>query len=561
MTLFPGVRYRNGKAMLLSLLALAIITVLSACGGNGTPTSGNKQGGTLTVIPSPLGDFTRNFDVYAANPAYGTQGMVYETLLYFNRLDGSIKPWLASSYSFSSDAKSITFNLRQGVKWTDGKPLTADDVAFSINILHQYPGTDANGLWKYIDTVGAPDSQTVKVHLKSAFSPILWYLGGQTYIVPQHIWSTIGDPTKFANPNPVGSGPFLLNSFTPQLLDYKRNPNYWQPGKPSISELRYPSSTSNTNAELLLAQGQVNWAGIFASDIQKTFVNRDPAHNHYWFPGTSVQTMYLNTAKFPFSLLPVRQAISLAIDRDQLSKVGEFNYEAPAHPTALVLPSNKSFLSSDYANSSFAVDDTKATSLLESAGFKKGSDGIYADSKGRRLAFNFNVVDGWTDWVTDCQLIAGDLKKIGMQVSVNAVSFNSYYSAMQLGSFDTVMSWTTAGPTPYYLYNTMLSSANTAAVGKTAASNWERWSDPTTDQYLNQYASSLDKTVQQQAIAGIQKIMVEQLPTIPLLYNAQWYEYNTSKIVGWPDANNTYAVPSPYSFPDAEVVALTVHQA
>jgi peptide/nickel transport system substrate-binding protein len=273
-----------------------------------------------------------------------------------------------------------------------------------------------------------------------------------------------------------------------------------------------------------------------------------------------VQTLYLNTAKSPFNLLPIRQAISLAIDRNQLYKVGENGYEPPASPTGLVLPNNNNSLAPEYANTTFSVDTAKATSLIESAGFTKGSDGIYQKG-GKRLAFNLNVVTGWTDWVTDCQLIGSQLKAIGMQVTVNPIAFNAYYSSIQLGNFDMAMSWTNSGPTPYFLYYSMLSSSNTAAVGQAATSNWERWSDPKTDQLLAQYNNSADPNVQKQAIAGLEKVMVEQLPTIPLVYNATWYEYRTAHVVGWPDENNAYAVPSPYTFPDAEIVVLNLHQA
>ncbi|HET9920498.1 MAG TPA: ABC transporter substrate-binding protein [Ktedonobacteraceae bacterium] len=550
---------RVGTALLSFLLILAF--VLAACGTSSTTSnsSTNTTNSVLTVVPSPIGDFTRDFSPYTPNAAYGTLGMIYETLLFFNRENGNVQPWLASSYQFSSDATHVTFNLRQGVKWSDGQPLTSADVVFTLNMLKQYPAADGNGLWNVISTVSAPDANSVLVTLKKPYSPILWYLGGQTYIVPQHLWSNVGDPTKYANANPVGTGPFVLKSFTPQLIDLGKNPHYWQPGKPAVSEIRYPSFNSNTSAELLLARNGVDWTGLFTPNIQQTFVNRDSAHNHYWFPPANVVMLYLNTAKYPFNLLPVRQAISTAIDRDQLYKVGESGYEPPASPTGLVLPANQNFLASQYSGSSFSIDSNKSAQLLASAGFTKGSDGIYADKNGKKLSFSLDVVTGWTDWVTDCQIMANNLKAIGMNVTVNPMSFNAYYSALQMGSFDMAISWTNPGPTPYFLYQSLLNSQNTAAVGKAATSNFERWSDPKTDQLLSQYANTTDSTTQQQALNGIQQIMVEQLPSIPLVYGATWYEYNTSHFTGWPDQNNTYAVPSPFTFPDAEVVVLNLH--
>ena len=551
-----GVKART--SVIVTSCLVVLVMLLSACGGGTATTKSSASNSVLTIAPSPKGDFTENFSPYSPTALDGVQGPMYETLLFFNRMDGSVKPWLASSYTFSSDAKSLTFHLRQGVKWTDGQAFTSDDVVFTLNALKQYPAADAGGIWQYIDQVTAPDANTVSVTFKKAYTPILWYLGGQVWILPKHLWSSVGDPTKYTNTKPVGTGPFMLKSFTPQLVDLVKNPNYWQPGKPEVAELKYPSFNSNTGAELVLSQGQLDWTGLFTPDIQKTYVNRDPAHNHYWFPARNVVMLYLNTAKAPFNKLAVRQAISGALDREQMYKVGESGYEPVSSPTSLVLPSNQNFLSSNYANSAFSIDTAKSVQLLESAGFKKGSDGIFADASGKKLSFNLNVVNGWTDWVTDCQIMANNLKSIGIDAKVNAVSFSAYYSAMQTGSFDTAISWTNAGPTPYFLYNSMLNSTNTKPVGQSATSNWERWSDPTTDSLLNQYATSTDQSVQQQAIAGIQKIMVEQLPSIPLVYGATWNEYSTARFTGWPTASNAYASPAPFDYPDAEIVMLNL---
>jgi peptide/nickel transport system substrate-binding protein len=554
--------FRHGFGRVFALLSLLLVltTLLPACGSASNTNS--KYGGTLTVAPSPTGDYTRNFNVFASGSVLsGTQGLIYETLLFFNREDGSVKPWLASSYQLSNNATTITFKLRSGVKWSDGKPFTSADVVFTLNLIHNHPAVDYSSLWNVIKSVSAPDDQTVVVTLKQPSSPLLWYLGGQTYILPQHLWSNVSNPVTYTNPNPVGTGPYLLKSFSPQLYVFDRNPHFWQPGKPYINEIRYPSFNSNTSADLLLSQGSVDWTGLFTPNVNKTFVSRDPVHNHYWFPPNNVVTLYLNLTKYPFNTLAVRQAISAAIDRNKLYNVGEGGYEPPAHPTALVLPANKNFLSPTYANASFAVDTAKVASLLQGAGFRKGNDGIYVDKSGKRLAFNINVVSGWTDWVTDSQILASNLQAVGMDVKVNTISFNAYYGSLQTGTFDTAISWTSPGPTPYFLYNSMLASTNTAPIGQPATSNFERWSDPTTDRLLQQYTSSPNPAVQQEAIAGIQKIMVEQLPTIPLIYGATWYEYSTAHFVGWPDQQHPYAMPAPYAYPDEEIVVLNLHQA
>lgn len=553
----PWHRHMMAVIGLVAVLAM----MLAGCGG-GNNNNSSQYGGTLTDIPSPYGAFTRNFNPFQPNSdRSGTLGMIYETLLVFNRLSGEITPWLASSYHWNTDATSITFTLRSGVKWTDGKDFTSDDVIYSLNILKQYPALDGGGLWKSIKDISNPDAHTVVVNFKGPSVPILWYLGGQTYMVPQHIWTNVANPQTETNPNPVGTGPFTLKSFSPQVYTLVKNPNYWQAGKPYIDAIKYPSLDANTSADLLLSSGGLDWTGVFTPNIEKTYVARDKAHNHYWFPPGNVVELYVNLTKAPFNNLAVRQAISDAIDRNALSTQAEVGYEPVASPTSLVLPANQAYLDPNYANTKFTMDPAKAQQTLEAAGYKKDSKGIYADASGKELTFNMNVVSGWTDWDQAVQIMSQNLNAIGMNVTENAVSFNDYIAALANGTFDTAISWTNPGPTPYYLYFSMLASSNTAPVGQQAASNYERWSDPTTDQLLAQYAGSTDTNVQKQAIQGLEKIMVEQMPTIPLMEGANWYEYSTARFVGWPDANNPFANPPPWSFPDAEVVALALHKA
>jgi len=539
-----------GTGMFLCSCLVIFGMLLAACGGGSTSTQPSSSTGAkstvLTVNTSITGTYTRTFSPFGTNPNPGARGLVYETLLYFNAINGNVTPWLASSYKFSDDAKSLTFTLRQGVKWSDGQAFSSDDVLFTLNMIKQYPAADANGLWTYIDSVTAPDANTVTLTLKQPYTPIVWRVGGQTYIVSKHLWSSVGDPTKYADANPVGTGPYLVNQFSPQLVDYKKNPNYWQPGKPAVTEVKYPAFNSNTNSELLMDQGQFDWSGIFTPNIEKTFVSRDPAHYHYWFPSAAPVMLYLNLTKAPFNQLPVRQAISSALDRQKMYQVAESGYEPVASPTGLVLPNNSAYLDPQYSNTTFTQDTAKAKQLIQSATGVSGK------------TFNLNVVTGWTDWVTICQIVAANLKDLGMNVTVNPISYDSYVADLQNGNFDMAISWTNPGPTPYYLFDTLLNSKYTAAVGQKANSNWQRWKDAETDQLLNQYATSTDQTKQKQAIYGLEKIMVDSLPSIPLVYGATWYEYTTTHFTGWPDKDNPYATPSPYTYPDAEVVILNL---
>lgn len=552
-------KQRSVKFTLLSMMTLLVVA-LSACGGttNTTTTTTKNPNAILTIGVTPKGNFSKNFNPFLANGnvnLYGTDGMVFETLYFFNRMDGSTVPMLATNYQFTPDAKDLTITLRQGVKWSDGKPFTSDDVLYTLELMQQHKALDTNNLWASIQNVSAPDANTVKVSFKAPSQPLGWYLVGQTYIVPKHVWQGVSDPTTFVNDNPVGTGPFMMKSFSPEIYKLKRNPSYWGT-KPAVAEIDYPAFNSNTSNELLLSRGNLDWNGQFLANIQKDYVNLDSKHNHYWFPPHQVTMLYLNDAKYPFNVLAVRQAISAAIDRAQLGKLAENGYQVPASPTGLVLPANQQYLDPNYANSAFVVENNKVQTALASVGFTKGSDGVYADKNGKKLSFDMMVPTGWSDWDTACQVMQSELNAVGMKVNVNAVSVPTYFSNLQMGKFDTAIHWTNPGPTPWYLYNALLNSANTAPIGQQAASNWSRWQDPETDKLLNQFAQTTDQTVQKNAILGLQKIMVEKLPAIPLIYGSTWYEYSTARFTGWPDATNAYAVPGPFEAPDNEMVVL-----
>jgi peptide/nickel transport system substrate-binding protein len=528
----------------LSFLTILVI-VLAACGGSNSTTQLKRPAhpNSLTILANEQDAYTQNFNPYSPGLITGTQGLIYEPLLNVNRLDGTVKPWLASSYEQASDAQSITFHLRQGVTWSDGQPFTSDDVVFTLNLILKNSSIDLTGIGAAVKSVSAPDASTVIVTLSKPFNPIVWILGGQVYMLPKHTWSSVkGDPSQYADPNPVGTGPYIVRSFTPQLVDLVKNPKFWQPGKPQVDEVKIPAYSSNESAQLALQKGQIDWTNLFIPALDKTYVALDKQHNHYWFPSSDDVMLYLNLTKAPFNDLQVRKAISFALNRETISKLGEAGYEPPANPTGLVGESIKSYIDPQFASMQFTQNAAQADQTLESDGWIKGSDGFYAKN-GKQLAFNIIVVSGYSDYVADCQVMVRDLKAAGINATVSAMSNDAFTNALQNGQYDAGILWTNPGPTPYYIYDGLLRSTNSAPIGQSAPSNYERWMDPATDKLLDQYASSTDPQVQKQALDGLQQIMVNQLPSIPLTAEPYWYEYSTAKFVGWPDAQHPYSSP------------------
>ncbi|WP_081839019.1 ABC transporter substrate-binding protein [Thermogemmatispora carboxidivorans] len=555
-------RLAGALCILLSLGAL----LLSACGGSAQPTGTRTD--TLRVLPAPNGpnaDLFNPFFNYNTPAAWGAQGLLYEVLYSTDFSTGEYHSWLATSYNFSSDNTQLTFHLRPNVKWNDGQPFTSADVKFTFDLMKDHPALDQGGVSALIKNITTPDDETVTFTLTGPNSTALFYVG-QTYIVPQHAWSSIsGDPAKFTNDkNPVGTGPYKLRSFSADLIIYDVNPSYWG-GQPAVKHIYVYSAKDNTTAITNMIQGKYDWMGsAWTPDFDKQFKSKDPQHNKTWsFPSNTVM-LYLNLYKAPFNSVLVRKAISAAINRDNLPQ-GVAYYAKPAHPTAII-PPRKDWIAPEYQNATFQYSVSQAQSYLKQAGYTQHSDGYFYDSSGKVLGFSIIVPSSWSDWAQDVQFIVNDLNKAGIKATMNGLAdANTYFSAIYGGNYEAAIGWTDKGPTPYYPYRDMLSSSNSAPPGKpVSGTNFGRWDTHSAgtlanqvDQLLKQYMTSTDVNVQKQAIQGIEKIIVEQLPAIPLTVNVDWDEHTTRHWTGWPDDSNPNIVVPTYQVPD--VVSVILH--
>src|SRR3989440_8586526 len=246
---------------LLSLVVLFSM-IFVACGGG---TSQNNQTKHILKVAAQSYDFAQSgFNIYNGHPNAGL-GLMYETLYFVNVNDGSFTPMLATNYSWNSDNTQVTFTIRQNVKWNDGKPFTANDVAFTFNTMKQYPAADTNGVWSYLSSVTSSDANTVVMTFQKAYPPELVTIAGHVYIIPQHVFASAGDPTKYLTDKPVGTGPFTLTKYQPSLAVYDKNPSYWQADKVKVDQVQFPEYKDNSTLALALPRGDIDWAGYFSA--------------------------------------------------------------------------------------------------------------------------------------------------------------------------------------------------------------------------------------------------------------------------------------------------------
>src|ERR1700735_2654480 len=335
---------------LLRHRSLAIIAAVAvSCGGvaacsssSGTGTGGNSSSSsssTLTMESSPETTITQAFNPYLATQAaygMGATGLIYEPLVQFDLAKPTVQyPWLATSYAWADGGKQITFTIRQGVKWNNGTPLTAADVAYTFDLVKANASINLGGLT--ISSVSTSGNTVTLTFPTSQYTNLEQIAG--TAIVPKAIWSKAGHPLTFADANPVGTGPYKLGSFTPQGFTLTKNTGYWQAASVKVPKVYFPVYTSNTGALSALFSGQIDWTGDFIPGLQKSFVDTSPSTHHYWEAPGGTNSLMPNLNKWPTNQLPVRQAISLAINRSVIASEGEAGLEDPVlNATGLTLP-------------------------------------------------------------------------------------------------------------------------------------------------------------------------------------------------------------------------------
>src|SRR5260370_4657712 len=275
-------------ALIKSLAVGAILSMaVAACGSSGSKTSTTSSAATgkqLVGDDTPISPMTAAFNPYSATstghvvPAAARSN---EPLFIWTILNPSQAPFqiLGTGYTWSNSGKTLTLTTRSGVKWNDGKPFSASDVAFTFNMIRTHPGLNTDGT-PVPASATAPNATTAVLTFSQPEYANL-FLIGQTYIVPQHIWSSV-NPATFADASPVGTGPYMLDRFTPQGFALKANPTYWNKSAVHGPEISYPAYTHNFTVVNPLASRHVDLAGNFIANVQGAYPGRSP-DNHTWF--------------------------------------------------------------------------------------------------------------------------------------------------------------------------------------------------------------------------------------------------------------------------------------
>lgn len=535
-------RSKTIERIAAATLAVATMIGVAACGGsNGS--NGTEAASTSNQIlyggdaGSPT--FVRNFNPFSSSRRQGINFM-FEPLQVVNAIDGKATPFLATGGKII-DPQTIEYTIREGVKWSDGEDFTADDVVFTFNLVKENPALDTLGVWQHIDTIESTDS-TVTFHLKEADIPAESIIN-QQLIVPEHIWKDVDDPVKWTNEDPVGTGPYVIDTFGPNQYTLKKNENYWQKDKVAVEKIVAPAS----NKQLDIVNKGYDWAYSFITDVDKTWVGANKQHNHYWFPPGGTVSLYPNLTKKPFDDVNFRKGLSYAINRDKIAKDAELGYVDGASQAGLLLPNWEDWINEDIPNQGKVEQDTdKALEYFAKAGYTQ-KDGKLVDASGKQLELNITVPNGYTDWLRGMQSVQSQLGKLGITVKLTQPQPAAYTQAQNNGDFDLIVSSFGGTGSLYQDFNNLLNSEFATPVGTSTSANFERYKSDEADQLLAQLRAAADEDEQKEIVDQLQQIVYDEVPVVTMFYGGLWGLYSDKNFTGWPSEDNPYAPPTTWN--------------
>jgi peptide/nickel transport system substrate-binding protein len=548
-------------------------SALTACGQGGTGSGGpgskgrsGKEGETLFIAGFQWGP-PNHFNPLGQNTAWpcgqGALQLVYESLVRFNLLDGSLEPGLAKELQ-EPDENSFVLPLQDGTKWQDGKPLTADDVVFTFELAKRHAELSYADFWEYVESVEATDEATVTIALgQEPYNPAMVKnsLAG-TYIIPKHVWEPLekqGKPMgEHENLEPVGSGPYKIGTYNQQQVTLNRADSYWgesvMGGQAKPATIVHPIFKGNQDGDLRFERGGVDVMQQFTPQIWRMWEDKKLAVSTwykkppYHVPG-GMPMLVINTTKKGLDNPLVRRALAFGIDYADIADKAMSRYSQPAN-SSVILPTGAEEKFYDQANvdaNGWKYDPEQSKKILEQdLGASKGSDGIYVLKDGTRLGpYTAQTPTGWSDWQNALRIVANNAKQIGIEIQTKFPEAPNVTSSVGAGDFD-LACWgvaSTSPATPWQRFRDVLDNRGVAALGKEAFWNYGRFKDAKVPALLDQVAGAEESELKA-LYAELDKIFMQNAPMIPLMYRPlEFYEFNEVNWTNFPSEDNDYAPP------------------
>jgi peptide/nickel transport system substrate-binding protein len=499
-----------------SLVLLAVVVALVVPSLGAQP-AGPRYGGVLRagMQTDPVG-----LDPHLTN-ATATRNMmenVFDTVVMIDA-EGKVVPGLAESWATSADGLTWTFSLRRNVKFHNGRPMTADDVVYSINRIRD-PKTKSPraGDFAEVESVSATGPATMVIRLKRPFSPLLAKLAFSTnVVVPREIVERDGD----LNTNPIGTGPFRFVGYTPQQrLVLVRSGDYWEtdaagrrlPYLDRIEFIFLPDAVARATA---LRTGAVDWIEyVPSSEVQS--LRADANIDVVGGLSANFRSLYMNNQVAPFSNVKVRQAIAWAINRKEIVDTALFGVGGIVSVGSAIPPRNYYTVSRNIYDK---VDVERAKRLLAEAGQASGFEAeLYVTS-----TYDFLR--------TPAELIQAQLGKIGIRLKITAADWNVYLPLVLQKKYTLTILGTSGQSDPDdFLYGNFHSKGGL---------NLVNLSDPTVDRLIEQGRAVADQAARKRIYEQVQMRLQELAPMV-FIYHSTQFEAVRRSVRGfehWPNTS------------------------
>ena len=499
------------KFLSLVLVMALCLTALAACGGNGgteAPAATNAPAAAGSESPAPAAPVStmdtlivRNTgDPMSFNPSVASDdNLYYAAMCMFHRLTKldttkSPVPDAAESWDVSDDALTITWHLKDGLKWSDGEPLTADDVKYTFDYIKEHPETYFSTSMQIVDSIEVVDDLTVVFHMNTAdmsfVARIGWY---GTFILPEHVFNN-GQKWEDnpASTTPVTSGPYKFDSYTQGSdITLVANEDYAE-GAPAIKKIIFSIIPDDATAIQALLNGELD----YMQNVPSAYADQLLADPNY----RMIRDIYPSPYRIIFNVndpivgdLAVRKAIALCINREDISAKVYANIMPPeysAYPSCVTWCSN----TTDVYPSQ---DIEAAKKVLEDAGYTKDADGYYV------RGIEWEVFEGMQDMAN---LIIASCKEAGIEIKLNLSEYNAW--AQKVGPEGNYMMEAQGGfmgPDP---------AALATRYGTGSNSNYAGWSNAEFDALCAEGAATGDTAKRAELYKAAQKLIIEELPAI-----------------------------------------------
>ncbi|MDA8411302.1 MAG: ABC transporter substrate-binding protein [Treponema sp.] len=520
--------------------------------------------------------------------------IVFESPYIYNMMDGKQYPLLADGpWAWNAKRTEITFKIKAAAKWSDGTPVTADDVAYTWYANIKYETQAGVNSKDYIDTITALDPSTVlvKAKLGSDGKPVnplqvIAYLSNN-YVI-QKAWTQKlearcgGDATKFkADPADdfVSSGPYTKYFSDATKVVYVRDDNYWGKDSSMWGKLPVPKYLAHTifsdnNAGFAAFKaGQVDVSQQFNPNIQDLWLKDNLPISTYlpkapYGIGASLPTAFYNLKSYGLDQVAVRKAIAIAVNYQTIISNAMTNQSATFTqvPRSLMNPTAGEQALYDHAAVKSLQwtgnDIAGAKKLLDAAGIKVNRDG-WREYKGKKLTYVATCPNGWSDWQAAIEVVAAAGKAIGIDITTNYPEWSVYQTVVTNAplpptGYDILMMWSDgAGPTQPWGRIRHLISGEFAGTTNNWNGNWGGYVNPVADKLIQEIPSENNQAKLKEIYTQLVKIYLTDVPSFTLMYRPQsFHAVNESVWTNFPrEGDGTKPVVPPLDMTDGYGIA------